>query len=191
MQLLEDRIRRDGKVAPGNVLRVDSFINHQMDIALMEQLAQEFRRRFSGVRVDKVLTVEASGIAIATLVAQAFGVPLVFAKKAKTANLPDDVYAATVRSYTHGNVNQVIVSKEFLHSGEHVLLIDDFLAHGEALQGLIDLVSQAGGTVAGAGILIEKAFQDGGQRIRSQGVQVESLARVQSMSDDGEITFAD
>ena len=148
MQLLEDRIRRDGKVAPGNVLRVDSFINHQMDIALMEQLAQEFRRRFSGVRVDKVLTVEASGIAIATLVAQAFGVPLVFAKKAKTA-------------------------------------------HGEALQGLIDLVGQAGGTVAGAGILIEKAFQDGGQRIRSQGVRVESLARVQSMNDDGEITFAD
>ena len=191
MQLLEDRIRRDGKVAPGNVLRVDSFINHQMDIALMEQLAQEFFRRFSGVRVDKVLTVEASGIAIATLVAQAFGVPLVFAKKAKTANLPDDVYAATVRSYTHGNVNQVIVSKEFLHSGEHVLLIDDFLARGEALQGLIDLVAQAGGTVAGAGILIEKAFQDGGERIRSQGVRVESLARVQSMSDDGEITFVD
>ena len=189
MQLLEERIRRDGKVAPGNVLRVDSFINHQIDVALLTELAGEFHRLFAGETVDKVLTVEASGIAIGCLVAQAFGVPLVFAKKSRASNLPQDVYSSTVRSYTHGNVNQVMVSREFLRAGERVLLIDDFLAHGEALNGLIDLVQQAGGTVVGAGILIEKAFQDGGEQLRRRGVRVESLARVASMSVEQGVQF--
>ena len=191
MKLLEDRIRREGKVAPGNVLRVDGFINHQMDIELMEQLAAEFRRLFDGEKIDKILTIEASGIGIACLTAQAFHVPLVFAKKSKTSNVSDDLYSAPVKSYTHGTVSQVIVSKEFLHEDEHVLLIDDFLAHGEALQGLISIVEQAGGVVVGAGILIEKAFQDGGKRIRGRGVRVESLARIASMSPEGEVEFID
>ncbi|MBQ4333638.1 MAG: xanthine phosphoribosyltransferase [Clostridia bacterium] len=190
MQLLEDRIRRDGKIAPGDVLRVDSFINHQMDIQLMSRLAEEFRRRFADTPVDKVLTIEASGIAIAALVAQQFGVPLVFAKKSKTSNIPDTVYSCPVRSYTHGNVNTILVSRDYLHAGERVLLIDDFLAHGEALRGLIDVVEQAGGTVVGAGILVEKAYQPGGADIRARGVRVESLARVASMdADAGTVEF--
>ena len=133
MQLLEDHIRREGKVAPGNVLRVDGFLNHQIDVVLLTKLAEEFHTRFSGEKVDKILTIEASGIAIGCLVAQQFGVPLVFAKKSRSSNLPADVYATAVHSYTHGNVNQVVVSREYLHSGERVLLIDDFLAHGRAL----------------------------------------------------------
>ena len=177
MQLLEDHIRREGKVAPGNVLRVDGFLNHQIDVVLLTKLAEEFHTRFSGEKVDKILTIEASGIAIGCLVAQQFGVPLVFAKKSRSSNLPADVYATAVHSYTHGNVNQVVVSREYLHSGERVLLIDDFLAHGEALAGLVSLVQQAGGTVVGAGIVIEKAFQDGGDRIRRQGIRVESPYR--------------
>ena len=189
MKLLEERIRRDGKIAPGDVLRVDSFINHQMDIALMTQLAAEFCRRFGDKPIDKVLTVEASGIAIACLVAQKLQVPMVFAKKSKTSNIPDSVYAATVKSYTHGNVNTVIVSREFLHAGEKVLLIDDFLAQGEALAGLQELVTQAGGTVVGAGILVEKAFQPGGDRLRAQGMRVESLARVSAMSVEEGVEF--
>ena len=140
MQLLEDHIRREGKVAPGNVLRVDGFLNHQIDVVLLTKLAEEFHTRFSGEKVDKILTIEASGIAIGCLVAQQFGVPLVFAKKSRSSNLPADVYATAVHSYTHGNVNQVVVSREYLHSGERVLLIDDFLAHGEALAGLVSLV---------------------------------------------------
>ena len=190
LQLLQDRIRQEGKIAPGNVLRVDSFINHQMDVALLTELAREFRRRFADTPVDKVLTVEASGIAAACLVAQEFQVPLVFAKKAKTANLPDTVYTSEVKSYTHGNVNQIVVSKEFLQPGERVLLIDDFLAHGEALRGLIDVVGQAGGTVVGAGILIEKAFQSGGRDLRAEGYRIVSLARVASMSVEDGVTFA-
>lgn len=189
MQLLEDRIRRDGKVAPGDVLRVDSFINHQMDVALLAQLAAEFHRLFREDGVDKVLTIEASGIGIACLTAQAFGVPMVFAKKAKTTNLPDTVYTSTVQSYTHNTVNSIVVSREFLHAGERVLLIDDFLAHGEALNGLIDLVNQAGGTVVGAGIVIEKAFQDGGDKLRRRGIRVESLARIASMSVEDGVRF--
>ena len=190
MQLLEDRIRRDGKVAPGNVLRVDGFINHQMDIALLTQLADEFCRRFGDTPVDKVLTIEASGIAIATLVAQRYGAPLVFAKKSKTSNIPDTVYSCPVKSYTHGNVNTILVSRDYLHAGERVLLIDDFLAHGEALRGLIDVVEQASGIVVGAGILIEKAYQPGGADIRARGVRVESLARVASMdADAGTVEF--
>lgn len=190
MQLLEDRIRRDGKIAPGNVLRVDGFINHQMDMQLLEELAAEFHRRFADAGVERVLTIEASGIAIACLVARAFGVPLVFAKKSKTSNIPDSVYSCPVKSYTHGTVNQIMVSKEFLHPGEGVLLIDDFLAHGEALAGLIDVVEQAGGHVVGAGILIEKAFQNGGEAIRRRGIRIESLARVASMSVEDGVTFA-
>lgn len=189
VQLLEERIRRDGKIAPGNVLRVDSFINHQMDIGLMDELAAEFHRLFADSRVDKVLTVEASGIAIAALVARAFRVPMVFAKKSKTSNIPDTVYSSTVKSYTHGNVNEIMVSKDYLCPGERVLLIDDFLAHGEALRGLVDLVNQAGGEVVGAGILIEKAFQNGGRDLRAEGLRVESLARVASMSVEGGVQF--
>ena len=189
MQLLEERIRRDGKIAPGNVLRVDSFINHQMDIGLMDKLAAEFHRLFADDGVDKVLTVEASGIAIAALVARAFGVPMVFAKKSKTSNIPDTVYSCSVRSYTHGNVNEIMVSKDYLCPGERVLLIDDFLAHGEALRGLVNLVEQAGGTVVGAGILIEKAFQAGGRELRAEGLRIESLARVASMSVEHGVQF--
>ncbi len=191
MQLLEDHIRREGKVALGNVLRVDGFLNHQIDVVLLTKLAEEFHTRFSGEKVDKILTIEASGIAIGCLVAQQFGVPLVFAKKSRSSNLPADVYATAVHSYTHGNVNQVVVSREYLHSGERVLLIDDFLAHGEALAGLVSLVQQAGGTVVGAGIVIEKAFQDGGDRIRRQGIRVESLARIAAMSVEEGVTFTD
>ena len=189
MKLLEDRIRKDGKVAPGNVLRVDGFINHQMDMRLLTALAQEFHRRFADAGVQRVLTIEASGIAIACLVAQAFDVPLVFAKKSKTSNVPDTVYTCPVKSYTHGTVNQIIVSKEFLKEGEGVLLIDDFLAHGEALSGLINVVEQSGGHVVGAGILIEKAFQNGGQQIRDRGIRIESLARVSAMSVEGGVEF--
>ncbi len=189
MQLLEDRIRRDGIVAPGNVLRVDSFINHQMDMDLLDKLAEEFYRLFSGERVDRVLTVEASGIAIAALVARRFGVPLVFAKKSKSSNIPDTVYTCPVKSYTHGNVNTILVTKDYLHEGENVLLIDDFLAHGEALRGLADVVRQAGGHVVGAGILIEKAFQHGGDALRAEGMRIESLARVAAMSPEDGVTF--
>lgn len=189
MQLLEDRIRRDGKIAPGNVLRVDNFINHQMDMALLTQLAEEFYRRFKDAGVDRVLTIEASGIAIAALVAQRFGVPMVFAKKSKTSNIPDTVYSCPVKSYTHGTVSQVIVTRDYLHAGEGVLLIDDFLAHGEALSGLINVVEQAGAHAVGAGILIEKSFQPGADKIRSQGIRVESLARIASMSVEEGVTF--
>ena len=181
MQLLEDHIRREGKVALGNVLRVDGFLNHQIDVVLLTKLAEEFHTRFSGEKVDKILTIEASGIAIGCLVAQQFGVPLVFAKKSRSSNLPADVYATAVH----------VVSREYLHSGERVLLIDDFLAHGEALAGLVSLVQQAGGTVVGAGIVIEKAFQDGGDRIRRQGIRVESLARIAAMSVEEGVTFTD
>ncbi len=191
MQLLEERIRRDGIVAPGNVLRVDSFINHQMDMELMNAMADELCRLFAAEGVQRVLTVEASGIGIACLVALKLGVPMVFAKKSKTSNIPDTVYTATVKSYTHGNVNQIMVSKEFLPAGERVLLIDDFLAQGEALEGLRSLVEQAGSTAVGAGILIEKAFQDGGKRLRGEGLRVESLARVASMSVEEGVRFAE
>ncbi len=190
MKLLEDRIRKDGKVAPGNVLRVDSFINHQMDILFMEKLAEEFKRRFGDKPVDKILTIEASGIAIATLVAQKYGVPLVSAKKSKSSNIPDTVYSCPVKSYTHGNTNTVLVTQEYLNAGEHILIIDDFLAHGEALKGLMNLVEQAGGIVVGAGAVIEKAYQHGADDLRASGLQVESLARVQSMdAETGEVVF--
>ncbi len=190
MNFLEERIKQDGVVKPGNVLVVDSFLNHQMDIALLEQIGQEFHRRFADKPVTKVLTIEASGIAIAYPVAKAFGVPLVFAKKAKSLNISGDVYTAEVESFTHGKINRVIVSKQYLGKDDHVLIIDDFLANGSALQGLIYIAEIAGATVEGLGIVVEKGFQDGGWRIRNLGYQLESLAIVESMdAETGEITF--
>ena len=190
MNFMEERIVKDGVVKAGNVLKVDSFLNHQMDIALLEEIGWEFKRRFGHKPITKVLTIEASGIGIAAFVARAFGVPMVFAKKSKSINLEGDMYVAEVESFTHGNKNQVIVSKKFLTAGEHVLIIDDFLANGCALQGLISIVESAGATVEGCGIVIEKGFQIGGRVIRNMGYHVESLAIVDAMdADTGAITF--
>lgn len=190
MNFLEERILKDGIVKPGNVLKVDSFLNHQMDIALLHEMGQEFHRRFAHKPITKVLTIEASGIAIAYPVAEAFGVPLVFAKKAKSINIDGDVYVADVSSFTYKANNQVIVSKKFLCADDHVLIIDDFLANGYALQGLISLVEAADATVEGLGIAIEKGFQEGGKRMRNLGYHLESLAIVESMNaETGEITF--
>ena len=190
MNFLEKRIIADGVVKPGNVLKVDSFLNHQMDIALLDEIGREFRRRFGDKKVTKVLTIEASGIAIAYPVAREFGVPLVFAKKSKSINIDGDMYVAEVESFTHKKTNQVIVSKKFLSSDDHVLIIDDFLANGCALQGLISIVESAEATVEGLGIAIEKGFQDGGYRLRNLGYQLESLAIVEAMDPEtGTITF--
>ena len=190
MNFLEQRILKDGIVKPGNVLKVDSFLNHQMDIDLMEQIGEEFHRRFGHKRITKVLTIEASGIGIAYPVAKQFGVPLVFAKKSKSVNIDGDMYVAEVESFTHKNKNQVIVSKRFLSEGDKVLIIDDFLANGCALQGLISITESAGATVEGLGIAIEKGFQIGGRVIRNLGYQLESLAIVESMDDKtGIVTF--
>ena len=190
MNFLEERIARDGTVKPGNVLKVDSFLNHQLDVALLEQVGEEFKRRFSDVPVTKVLTIEASGIAMAYPVAKAFGVPLVFAKKAQSVNLDGEMYVAEVDSFTHKRRNMVIVSKKYLSSTDHVLIIDDFLANGCALQGLISIVEGAEATVEGCGIVIEKGFQEGGQRIRNLGYRLESLAIVDAMdAETGSITF--
>lgn len=190
MNFLEERIFRDGVVKPGNVLKVDSFLNHQMDIALMDEIGREFHRRFAHKTITKVLTIEASGIGIAYPVAREFGVPLVFAKKAKSINIDGEMYVAEVESFTHKNKNQVIVSKRFLNPGDHVLIIDDFLANGCALQGLISISEAAGATVEGLGIAIEKGFQIGGRVIRNLGYQLESLAIVDAMDDEtGKITF--
>ena len=190
MNFLEERILKDGLVKAGNVLKVDSFLNHQMDIGLMEEIGKEFKRRFGDKTVTKVLTIEASGIGIAAFVAKEFGVPMVFAKKSKSINIDGDMYVAEVESFTHKNKNQIIVSKRFLHEGEHVLIIDDFLANGCALQGLISITEAAGAVVEGCGIAIEKGFQYGGRAIRNMGYQVESLAIVDAMdSETGEITF--
>jgi len=181
MNFLEERIVKDGVVKPGNVLKVDSFLNHQMDIALMDQIGEEFYRRFSDKKVTKVLTIETSGIAVAYPVARAFNVPLVFAKKAKSINLDGDMYVAQVESFTQKKTNQVIVSKKFLNEDDHVLIIDDFLANGCALQGLIAIVESAGAKVEGLGIAIEKGFQMGGRVIRNLGYKLESLAIVDGM----------
>lgn len=190
MNFLEERIVKDGVVKPGNILKVDSFLNHQVDILLAEQIAREFKRRFGHKRVDKVLTIEASGIGIAALVALQFGVPMVFAKKAKSVNLDGEMYVAEVESFTHKNTNLVIVSKKYLREGESVLVIDDFLANGCALQGLISLVESADAEVAGCGIVIEKGFQEGGHRIRNLGYHLESLAIIDAMDPvTGTITF--
>lgn len=190
MNFLEERILKDGIVKPGNVLKVDSFLNHQMDIALMDQMGEEFRRRFADKKVTKVLTIESSGIAIACSVARCFDVPVVFAKKAKSINLDGEMYVAEVESFTHKNVNNVIVSKKFLNADDHVLIIDDFLANGCALQGLISITEEAGATVAGLGIAIEKGFQIGGRVIRNLGYHLESLAIVEAMdAETGTVTF--
>ena len=190
MNFLEERILKDGMVKPGNVLKVDSFLNHQMDIDLMEQIGEEFHRRFGHKKITKVLTIEASGIGIAYPVAKQFGVPLVFAKKSKSVNIDGDMYVAEVESFTHKNKNQVIVSKRFLSADDHVLIIDDFLANGCALQGLISITESSGATVEGLGIAIEKGFQIGGRVIRNLGYQLESLAIVESMdAETGTVTF--
>lgn len=190
MQLLKDRIRKDGKIKGGNILKVDSFLNHQMDIQLFLEIGKEFKKRFSNVEVNKILTIEASGIGIACIVAQYFDVPVVFAKKSKTKNIAGDVYTSKVESFTHGKVYDIIVSKEFLGAGDKVLLIDDFLANGKALEGLAALVTDSGAELVGAGIVVEKGFQVGGDVIRSQGIRLESLAIIESMDEEnGTITF--
>ena len=190
MNFLEERIVKDGKVKPGNVLKVDSFLNHQMDISLMEEIGREFHRRFENKTVTKVLTIEASGIGIACFVAKEFGVPMVFAKKSHSINIDSEVYVAEVESFTHKNKNNVIVSKQFLDSDDHILIIDDFLANGCALQGLIAIAKSAGANVEGIGIVIEKGFQIGGQVIRNLGVQLESLAIIDAMdAETGTVTF--
>ncbi len=190
MNFLEERIVRDGVVKPGNVLKVDSFLNHQMDIVLMEEIGREFKRRFSDKPVTKVLTIEASGIGIAAFVAKEFGVPMVFAKKSKSLNIDGEMYVAEVTSFTHKNSNQVIVSKKYLGADDHLLIIDDFLANGCALQGLISIAESSGATVEGLGIVIEKGFQIGGTVVRNLGYQLESLAIVDAMdAETGTITF--
>lgn len=190
MNFLEERIVKDGIVKEGNVLKVDSFLNHQMDISLFNQMGAEFKKRFAGKNINKIVTIEASGIGIACVVAMHFNVPVVFAKKAKSINIDGDMYIAEVESFTHKCKNQVIVSKKFLSENDHVLIIDDFLANGCALQGLISIIKQAGGTVEGIGIAIEKGFQNGGKIIRNLGYQLESLAIVDSMdAEKGTITF--
>ena len=190
MNFLEERIMKDGVVKPGNVLKVDSFLNHQMDISLMEEIGREFKRRFDGKPINKVLTIEASGIGIAAFVAKEFGVPMVFAKKSKSINIDGEMLVAEVESFTHKNKNQVIVSKRFLTAEDRVLIIDDFLANGCALMGLIQIAHGAGASVEGLGIVIEKGFQTGGQSIRNLGYHLESLAIVDSMdAETGSITF--
>ena len=190
MNCLEEKILKDGVIKEGNILKVDGFLNHQMDIELFNEMGKEWKKRFDGKKIDKILTIEASGIGIACVVAQHFGVPVVFAKKSKSINLDGDMYTAEVESFTHKNKNTVIVSKKYLSEGEQILLIDDFLANGCALQGLIGIVQSAGASVAGIGIAIEKGFQSGGRMIRNLGYQLESLAIVESMDwQTGTIEF--
>jgi len=190
MNFLEERIQKDGIVKPGNVLKVDSFLNHQMDIGLMEEIGREFHRRFADKNITKILTIEASGIGIACFVAKEFGVPMVFAKKSHSINIDSDVYVAEVESFTHKKKNNVIVSQKFLNEDDHILIVDDFLANGCALQGLIAISQSAGAIVEGIGIVIEKGFQIGGQVIRNLGVHLESLAIIDAMDDEtGTITF--
>ena len=191
MELLKQRIRRDGVVKGTDVLKVDSFLNHQMDVALFEEIGREFQRRFADCGVNKILTIEASGIGIACVTAQFFHCPVIFAKKSQTKNIAGEVYTTKVESFTHGRVYDVMVAKQFLGPEDRVLIIDDFLANGAALEGLIDLVDQAGATLVGAGIVIEKAFQPGGARIRAKGVRVESLAKIRSMSEVNGVEFED
>ncbi len=190
MKALEERILRDGQIRPGNILKVDSFLNHQIDIAFMNEMGKEFRRVFADKRVTKILTIEASGIAIASITAQYFQVPIVFAKKTKTINLDGSLYTTKVKSYTHRTTYDVVVSKKFLTSDDRVLIIDDFLANGCAARGLIDLVEQAGAVLEGVGIVIEKGFQGGGRELRESGVDVRSLAIIESMSDNN-LVFRD
>ena len=190
MNFLEERILRDGIVKAGNVLKVDSFLNHQIDVSLLDEIAREFKRRFAGKPVTKILTIEASGIAIACALAREFGVPVVFAKKSKSVNLDGEMYVAEVESFTHKKTNQVVVAKKFINPQDHVLIVDDFLANGCALQGLISIVDSADATVEGLGIVIEKGFQEGGYRLRNLGYHLESLAIVEEMdTENGTIVF--
>lgn len=190
MKQLEERIRADGKIREGGVLKVDSFLNHQMDTGLFREIGKEFKRRFDGEKITKILTIEASGIGIACIAGEEFQVPVVFAKKTQTKNIAGEVYTSRVESYTHGKVYDILVSKEFIGKEDRVLLIDDFLANGKALEGLIEIVEKAGAHLAGAGIVIEKGFQPGGERIRARGIHLESLAIIESMDEKtGEIRF--
>ncbi len=192
MQLLKERIQKDGKVKEGNVLKVDSFLNHQMDVKLFVELGKEFKERFKDCNINKILTIEASGIGVACIVAQYFEVPVVFAKKNQTKNIAGDTYTSKVESFTHGKVYDIIVSKQFLGPEDKVLIIDDFLANGAALLGLTKLIKDSGASLVGAGIVIEKGFQEGGKIVRESGVRVESLAIVESMDPKtGEIVFRD
>ena len=185
MKLLEERIRKDGVVKEGNILKVDSFLNHQMDVALFNKMGEEFRLLFADRPINKILTIEASGIGIAAIVAQHFNVPVVFAKKAQSVNLDGTMYVTKIESFTHKRTYDVIVSTKFLSSEDHILIIDDFLANGCAVDGLIELIRSAGATVEGVGIVIEKGFQEGGKDLRARGINLKSLAIIKSMSDDG------
>ena len=184
MEALEKRILSEGELRPGGILKVDGFLNHRIDPQLSFDMAEELKRLYRGTEINKILTIEASGIAMAIMVAYVFGCPLVFAKKSRTRNISDDVWSVEIESFTHGNTNTVVVSRQYLGPEDRVLIVDDFLATGAALKGLKALVEQAGGTVVGAGIAIEKTFQGGGDELRAQGMRVESLARIASMSDD-------
>ena len=183
MNFLEERILKDGDVKEGNVLKVDSFLNHQMDIELFNEMGKEWKKRFEGKEINKILTIEASGIGIAAVVAQHFGVPVVFAKKAKSVNLEGEMYVAEVESFTHKNKNKVIVAQKFLNEDDHILIIDDFLANGNAALGMLDLATQAGAEIVGMGFIIEKAFQSGGKLLRDKGIHVESLAIIESIEN--------
>lgn len=191
MRLLEERILKDGKVRPGGILKVDGFLNHQMDVKLFMELANQWHDVFAGDHVNKILTIEASGIGLACIAGLVFDCPVVFAKKTKTKNIDGSLYKTTVESFTHGNVYDVIVSRDYLLPSDRVLLIDDFLANGAALDGLCDLVNQSGAVVVGAGIAVEKCFQPGGKRLRERGLRIESLARIKAMHDDGTLEFED
>ena len=188
MELLQQRILSDGKVLPGGILKVDGFLNHQIDPALLYEMAQELKRLYAGEEITKILTIEASGIAIAAMVGYVFGCPLVFAKKSKSKNISPNVYSVEVESFTHGNTNTVVVSKEYLKKGDRVLIIDDFMAKGYAMQGLIDIVNAAGATLVGIGCAVEKGFQGGGDRLRAAGVNLKSLAIIES-AEPGNIVF--
>lgn len=189
MKLLQDRIVADGKIEAGNILKVDSFLNHQIDVSLLEEIGQEFKRQFGDREVNKILTIEASGIAIACIAARYFNVPVVFAKKSRSLNIAGDVYTAKVESFTHKNTNDIIVSKKFLSPEDRILIVDDFLANGKAILGLCQLVKQAGATLIGAGVVIEKGFQDGGKRIREAGIDLRSLAILEEMDVNTGIRF--
>ena len=190
MKILEDRIRKDGVVKPGNVLKVDSFLNHRMDVGLFREMGKEWKRLFADCLINKILTIEASGIGIACIVAEQFDVPVVFAKKSQSINLDGEMYSTKIESFTHKKTYDVIVSKKFLSADDHVLVIDDFLANGCAINGLIELIDEAGATLEGVGIAIDKGFQQGGKVIRDKGIRLESLAIVESMNDEtGEIVF--
>ncbi len=190
MELLKERILKDGNVKAGNVLKVDSFLNHQIDITLLNEIGKEFKRIFSDSKITKILTIEASGIGIACITAQYFNVPVVFAKKSQSKNIDGDVFLSQVKSYTHGMTYDVIVSKKFISNDDNILILDDFLANGCALSGLADIVRDSGASLAGAGIVIEKGFQEGGKNLRAQGIRVESLAIIESMDENTGVIFS-